>query len=77
MYQTVIDPNNMLSLASNAPPNISATIAAKPTSAVQYTPADMFRCGIKRDATLFQTLIHEKFNDSWHRSFAIGQEPKM
>jgi hypothetical protein len=30
-----IDPGKMLSLASNAPPNISATIAAKPTSAVQ------------------------------------------
>jgi hypothetical protein len=43
-----IDPVNMLSLASNAPANIPATILAKPPSAVQYTPADMFRHGIKR-----------------------------
>jgi hypothetical protein len=33
-----IDCNNMLSLSSNAPPNISATIAAKATSAAQYSP---------------------------------------
>jgi hypothetical protein len=64
-----IDPKNLLSLASNAPPNIPATIASKQTSAVQYTPADMFRRGMKRDATLFPTLKDEKFNDSWHRSF--------
>jgi hypothetical protein len=65
-----IDPNNTLSLASNAPPNITDTIAAKQTSDVQYTPADMFRCGIKRDTTLFPTLKDEMFNDSWHWSIA-------
>jgi hypothetical protein len=65
-----IDPNNILLLASNAQPNISSTTAAKLTSAVQYTPADMFHRGIKRDATLFPTLKDEKFNDSWHCSFA-------
>ena len=34
-----------------------------------FTPADMFRRGIKRDPSLFPTLKDEKFNDSWHRSF--------
>jgi hypothetical protein len=65
-----IDPSIMLSLASNSPPNISATIAAKPTSAVQYTPEDMFRRATNRDATLFPTLNDEKFDDRWYRSFA-------
>ena len=39
----------------------------KPTPT--FTPADMFRRGIKRDPTLFPTLKDEKFNDNWHRSF--------
>jgi hypothetical protein len=59
----------MLSLASNAPPNIPDTIAEKSTSAVQYTLAGMFRSGIKQDATLFQTLQDEKINDGWHFYF--------
>jgi hypothetical protein len=54
-----IDPNNILSLAPNTPPNILSTIATKPTSAVQYTPSDMFHCGTKRDLTLFPTLKDE------------------
>ncbi len=40
---------------------------AKPTP--MFTPAEMFRRGIKRDSTLFPTLKDEKFNDNWHRSF--------
>ena len=40
--------------------------SANPNS---YSPADIFRRGIKKDATLFPVLKDEKFNDSWHRSF--------
>jgi hypothetical protein len=51
----------------------SSTAAAKTVGNTgfvpQYSPADMFRCGIKQDSTLFPTLKDEKFNDSWHRSF--------
>jgi hypothetical protein len=65
-----IDPKNMLSLASNAPPNIPDNIAAKPTSAVQYTPVDTFFSGIKQDETLLPTLKDAKFNASWNNSFA-------
>ena len=48
--------------------------ATTPTSFGQstskYSPADLFRRGIKRDPTLFPTLKDEKYNDTWHRSFA-------
>jgi hypothetical protein len=64
-----IDPSNVLSLASNSLTSISASVPEISTSAVQYTPAGMFLCGIKRDAPLFPTLKEEKFNDSWHCSF--------
>ena len=49
----------------------ATTATARPTSAtgLSFTPADIFRRGIKRDPTLFPTLKDEKFNDSWHRSF--------
>ena len=36
----------------------------------KFSPADIFRRGIKRDSSLFPTLKDEKLNDSWHRSFA-------
>lgn len=42
-------------------------VASNPT---KYTPAELFRRGIKRDPSLFPTLKDEKFNDNWHRSFA-------
>lgn len=43
-----------------------------PTSGTAHssTPADLFRRGIKRDSNLFPTLKDERFNDTWHRSFA-------
>ena len=37
--------------------------------ASRYTPAELFRRGIKRDPSLFPDLKDEKFNDNWHRSF--------
>ena len=40
----------------------------KPTPPT-FTPAELFKRGIKRDPTLFPTLKDEKFNDNWHRSF--------
>ena len=36
----------------------------------KFSPADIFRRGIKRDSNLFPILKDEKLNDSWHRSFA-------
>jgi hypothetical protein len=32
----------------------------------RYTPAELFRRGIKRDPSLFPVLKEEKFNDPWH-----------
>ena len=52
---------------STSPSNPSTPLSSKPVST--YTPAELFRRGIKRDPTLFPTLKDEKFNDSWHRSF--------
>jgi hypothetical protein len=63
-----VDPKNM-------PFVLSAMVASLPTintrAQIQhtYSPAKMFRRGIKRDAMLFPTLKDKKFNDSWHRSF--------
>jgi hypothetical protein len=38
-------------------------------AAHQFTPAEYFRRGIKRDPSLFPILKEEKFNDTWHRTF--------
>ncbi len=53
---------------ATAPPLPAALITAK-ASASTYTPADLFKRGIKRDPSLFPILKDERFNDSWHRSF--------
>ena len=62
-----IDPTNIGtlhgSLASPSPPSHTST-------ATKYTPAELFRRGIKRDPSLFPTLKDEKLNDTWHRSFS-------
>ena len=39
------------------------------TAPYRYSPADLFRRGIKRDPSSFPVLKEETFNDSWHRSF--------
>jgi hypothetical protein len=54
-----------------APVTSSSTVVPiKPASSTpRFTPADLFRRGIKRDPTLFPTLKDETFNDTWHRSF--------
>jgi hypothetical protein len=49
-------------IARVGPPNSS-----RPTTH-SYTPADLFRKGIKRDPTLFPKLKDEKHNDTWHRA---------
>jgi hypothetical protein len=51
------------------PANASVPLTAS-SSATKKSPAELFRRGIKRDPSLFPTLKDEKFNDSWHRSFA-------
>ena len=40
------------------------------TPRTSYTPVDNFKRGIKRDPTYFPTLKDERYNDTWHRSFA-------
>ena len=71
-----IDPRYMAKLTPTAfsmpaapapPPSPKTPPVTKPTPT--YTPAELFRRGIKRDPTLFPTLKDEKFNDNWHRSF--------
>ena len=62
---------NPLFIDKNAGIPITTSTTAKPTTTtgLSFTPADIFRRGIKRDPTLFPTLKDEKFNNSWHRSF--------
>lgn len=51
-------------------PNPSLPTSSTTTTRLTYTPADLFRKGIKRDPLAFPTLKDERFNDTWHRSFA-------
>ena len=55
-------------LSQPSPIATSSTTATAPPS-TKYTPAELFRRGIKRDPSLFPVLKEEKFNDTWHRSF--------
>ena len=69
-----INPKYMAKLTTAAFSMPSSPTSPKPPppltkAAPTYTPADLFRRGIKRDPTLFPTLKDEKFNDNWHRSF--------
>jgi hypothetical protein len=40
------------------------------SSPVKYSPAELYKHGIKRDPSLFPTLKDERYNDTWHRTFA-------
>jgi hypothetical protein len=62
-----IDPRYFTSTA--IPPTSNVTTKANVNTTQYFSPADMFRRGIKRDASLFPTLTDEKYNDSRHRSF--------
>ena len=57
----------------NGPKTTPPSIAAHPSNPFpplsKFSPADIFRRGIKHDSSLFPTLKNEKLNDSWHRSF--------
>ena len=55
---------------SASSPTASNVTTAATTLADARSPADFFRRGIKRDSNLFPVLKDEKFNDTWHRSFA-------
>ena len=46
------------------------TTASTSSTTSRYTPAELFKRGIKRDPNVFPVLKEEKFNDAWHRSFA-------
>ena len=46
------------------------SVLSAPSATNKYTPAALFKRGIKRDPSLFPTLKDEKYNDTWHRSFA-------
>ena len=60
----------LLGQFSSTGTTVSPTTPVTSSTAARYTPADLFRRGIKRDPTLFPVLKEEKFNDTWHRSFA-------
>ena len=47
---------------------VQSSAGASPL-APKYSPADIFRRGIKRDPSLFPELKDERHNDAWHRSF--------
>ena len=70
-----INPTYMARLTTSAYSMPAAPVTKPPpppppvTKAPTYTPAELFRRGIKRDPNLFPTLKDEKFNDNWHRSF--------
>ena len=49
--------------------NQQQALTASINTTSKFSPADLFRRGIKRDPNLFPTLKEEKFNDTWHRSF--------
>ena len=67
-----ISPTYVTTRTSNAL-SLPATHRTGPSTSTNpsssYSPADIFRRGIKKDASLFPVLKDEKFNDSWHRSF--------
>jgi hypothetical protein len=49
--------------------SITASIGTKTSSAQHFNPVEMFRRGIKQDATLFPVLKDDKYHDIWHRLF--------
>jgi hypothetical protein len=64
-----IDPNFMANFSAS-PATVTKPSQGSPSPSVSiYSPADLFRRGIKRDPSLFPTLKDERFNDQWHRSF--------
>ena len=74
-----VDPSYVSSLhgGTTVPGSTAVSSSSAPSTATKYSPAELFRRGIKRDPSLFPTLKDEKFNDSWHRSFsnqARGQD---
>ena len=51
----------------SVPPSaVVSPISSKP----RVSPAENFKRGIKKDQSLFPTLKDERFNDTWHRTFA-------
>ena len=52
----------------SSPPAASGTRSSTSTSHL-LNPVELFRRGIKRDATLFPTLKDDKYHDIWHQSF--------
>jgi hypothetical protein len=56
--------------ATIMPASTPTTANAVPVQPTPKNPAELFRQGIKRDPTLLPTLKEEKFNDTWHHSFA-------
>ena len=67
-----VDPSYVSSLhgGTTVPGSTAVSSSSAPSTATKYSPAELFRRGIKRDPSLFPTLKDEKFNDSWHRSFS-------
>jgi hypothetical protein len=47
--------------------SIPASSNARTLSTQQFNPVEMFRRGIKQDATLFPDLKDDKYHDIWHQ----------
>jgi DNA-binding MarR family transcriptional regulator len=55
--------------SNRATAGLPGTPSGTPSASRTFTPAELFRRGIKRDPSLFPTLKDEQFHDNWHRSF--------
>lgn len=62
--------NNGRQFPSANPPSPPPPSTPPVPTTPRYSPADMFKRGIKRDATAFPVLKDERYKDTWHRSFA-------
>jgi hypothetical protein len=60
----IIPPSSKLSSMSPTASNSTITLSTQ-----QFNSVEMFRRGIKRDATLFPTLKDDKYHNVWHQSF--------
>jgi hypothetical protein len=65
------DPTYMGPISNSPSPPGQPKVLSSATSSSgnSYSPADLFRRGIKRDPSVYPVLKDERYNDQWHRSF--------
>jgi hypothetical protein len=64
-----IDPKYHALSPSQTLSSLPAGSGTRSSTSHLLNPVELFRRGIKRDATLFPTLKDDKYHDIWHRSF--------